>query len=130
MIMTAMQMRVPKSPYWSEKDNIISLQYYSITVLYIKVLHNYSIIVLALQFYSFNINIEITYWAVFSPWAVFRVNFFERKKNLVKNFVRESKYTKISVFSCILSWNINFENPFIRFKTAMFCSKSSRIENF
>ena len=50
----------------------------------------------------------------------FEVNFLIAKKIYWKNFVRDSKYTKMSVFSCILFWDINFENPLNRFKAAMF----------
>ena len=63
-------------------------------------------------------------------WAnqnLFNISYFEPclvflsgKKIMLKNFVRNSKYTKMSVFSCILFWDINFENPLNRFKAAMF----------
>ena len=61
-------------------------------------------------------------------WAnqnLFNISYFEPclvflsgKKIMLKKFVR--KYTKMSVFSCILFWDINFENPLNRFKAAMF----------
>ena len=38
---------------------------------------------------------------------------------MLKNFVRSSKYIKMSVFSCILIWDINFENLLTRLKAAI-----------
>ena len=63
-------------------------------------------------------------------WAnqnLFNISYFEPclvflsgKKIMLKIFVRASKCTKMSVFSCILFWDTNFENPLNRFNAAMF----------
>ena len=39
---------------------------------------------------------------------------------MLKIFVRSAKYIKISVFSSILIWDINFENLIISLKAAIF----------
>ena len=38
---------------------------------------------------------------------------------MLKKFVRSAKYIKMSAFSCILIWDINFENLIISLKAAI-----------
>ena len=65
------------------------------------------------------VKIKILQLALFSHCVSFWGEFFERKKIMLKIFVRSAKYIKISVFLCILIWDINFENLIISLKAAI-----------